>query len=132
MSEEGSSRRSQREDKEVGRRVRTHRRELGLSQTELAKKVGLSFQQVQKYESGASRIGLGRLHEIATALGVKPSFFLEGGAAQAAPVPDGHDAPLTAEARALLSAFSGIAQDDIRRQVIDLVTSIAVLSRAMP
>jgi transcriptional regulator with XRE-family HTH domain len=57
-------------DVEIGRRIRLRRRELGLSQTDLAEKLGLAFQQVQKYESGANRISVGRLPDIASALDV--------------------------------------------------------------
>ena len=58
-------------DKIVGQNVRAHRVTSGLSQSDLARKLGLSFQQVQKYESGANRIGSGRLWEIAQILGVE-------------------------------------------------------------
>jgi transcriptional regulator with XRE-family HTH domain len=65
-------------DVEVGRRIRMQRMNLGMSQTELAKAIGITFQQVQKYEKGANRVGAGRLSEIATALDMPvASFFLE-------------------------------------------------------
>lgn len=65
-------------DGEVGKRARSRRLELGLSQTELASQIGVTFQQVQKYEKGVNRIGAGRLQRIAGALQVPVSFFFGG------------------------------------------------------
>jgi len=64
-------------DREVGDRVRMRRKELGLSQGKLGEAVGVSFQQIQKYESGANRIGASRLKEISKVLMVPVSFFFE-------------------------------------------------------
>ena len=64
-------------DREVGERVRMRRKELGLSQGRLGDAVGVSFQQIQKYESGANRIGASRLKEISKVLMVPVSFFFE-------------------------------------------------------
>lgn len=64
-------------DAEVGRRVRSRRLECRLSQTELADKIGVTFQQVQKYEKGVNRIGSGRLQRIAEALEVPITFFFD-------------------------------------------------------
>lgn len=65
-------------DKHVGGRVRRRRRALGMSQTRLGDTLGISFQQVQKYENGANRISARRLDEIARVLGVSAPFFFEG------------------------------------------------------
>src|SRR2546427_5043860 len=65
-------------DVEVGQRIRIQRNALGLSQTELANALGVTFQQVQKYEKGVNRVGAGRLARIADTLGVPISFFFEG------------------------------------------------------
>jgi transcriptional regulator with XRE-family HTH domain len=65
-------------DAEVGRRVRAQRLARGLSQTELGTKIGVSFQQLQKYENGGNRIGAGRLERIAEALKVPVSFLSRG------------------------------------------------------
>jgi transcriptional regulator with XRE-family HTH domain len=62
----------------VGERIRTRRTELGLTQEELARQLSISYQQVQKYETGANRISAGRLYEIAQALATKISYFFEG------------------------------------------------------
>jgi len=69
------ARRADNRDAEVGRRVRSRRLECRLSQTELADRIGVTFQQVQKYEKGVNRIGAGRLQRIAEALEVPISFF---------------------------------------------------------
>ena len=80
-------------DKYVGSRVRMRRLMLGMSQGKLADAIGLTFQQVQKYEKGTNRIGASRLQQIANALQVPPTFFFEGSPGQArfdgkAPPPD--------------------------------------------
>lgn len=69
------ARRADARDGEVGRRVRSRRLEQKLSQTELADRIGVTFQQVQKYEKGVNRIGAGRLQRIAEALEVPVTFF---------------------------------------------------------
>ncbi len=80
------ARRADSRDAEVGRRVRSRRLECRLSQTELADRIGVTFQQVQKYEKGVNRIGAGRLQRISEALEVPISFFFgssaTGGAAR--------------------------------------------------
>ena len=73
-------------DKHVGSRVRMRRMMIGMSQEKLGEKLGITFQQIQKYEKGTNRVGASRLQQIATSLSVPPSFFFEG-----APVPDGAD-----------------------------------------
>jgi transcriptional regulator with XRE-family HTH domain len=78
------ARRADLRDAEVGRRVRSRRLECRLSQTELADRIGVTFQQVQKYEKGVNRIGAGRLQRISEALEVPISFFFGGGNGQAA------------------------------------------------
>ncbi len=72
------ARRADSRDAEVGRRVRSRRLECRLSQTELADRIGVTFQQVQKYEKGVNRIGAGRLQRISEALEVPISFFFGG------------------------------------------------------
>jgi len=73
------ARRADNRDAEVGRRVRSRRLECRLSQTELAERIGVTFQQVQKYEKGVNRIGAGRLQRISEALEVPISFFFGSG-----------------------------------------------------
>jgi transcriptional regulator with XRE-family HTH domain len=62
----------------VGSRIRMQRQRLGLSQTELGEAVGITFQQIQKYEKGANRVGSSRLQQIANFLQVSVNFFFEG------------------------------------------------------
>jgi transcriptional regulator with XRE-family HTH domain len=72
------ARRADGRDAEVGRRVRARRLECDISQTELAGRIGVTFQQVQKYEKGVNRIGAGRLQRISEALEVPITFFFGG------------------------------------------------------
>ncbi len=62
---------------EIGEKIRKIRKSCGLSQMELAERVGVSFQQIQKYEKGKDRISVDRLQQIAEALGVSPILFLQ-------------------------------------------------------
>src|SRR5919107_1734681 len=71
------SKRPSRLDQEVGARIRFQRLSVGMSQEKLADLLGITFQQIQKYEKGANRIGAGRLLEISRALGVPITFFYE-------------------------------------------------------
>ncbi len=71
------ARRADERDAEVGRRVRSRRLECRLSQTELAARIGVTFQQVQKYVRGVNRIGAGRLERVAEALKVPVTFFFD-------------------------------------------------------
>src|SRR2546421_12688140 len=74
-------------DIEVGRRIRLHRLARGLSQTELGRQIGVTFQQVQKYEKGVNRVGAGRLTQVARVLGVSVSAFFEAGRPGRGPAP---------------------------------------------
>jgi transcriptional regulator with XRE-family HTH domain len=64
-------------DRSVGMRVRERRCELGMTQQKLAEAVGVTFQQLQKYEGGKNRITAGRLYQLAVALGVEVGYFFE-------------------------------------------------------
>lgn len=65
-------------DRHVGERIRSRRAELGMTQHDLASLLGISYQQVQKYETGANRVSAGRLYEVARQLGSSVGFFFEG------------------------------------------------------
>ena len=65
-------------DVHVGKRIRHRRWTVGMTQQNLAERVGIKFQQIQKYETGANRVSASRLWDIADALGVEISFFFEG------------------------------------------------------
>lgn len=71
-------------DKRIGKRIRMRRRMMRVSQGMLGKAVGVTFQQIQKYENGTNRVGAGRLQQIADALGCEPAWFFEGAPGSAA------------------------------------------------
>ena len=121
-------------DKYVGARVRVRRLMLGMSQTKLAAGVGLTFQQVQKYEKGANRMGASRLQQIAHVLQVPVPFFFEG-APNLSSVPSGlvatpspnyvSDFLATPDGLALTKAFMRIDDAKLRRCIVRLVEQIA-------
>jgi transcriptional regulator with XRE-family HTH domain len=122
-------------DKHVGSRVRMRRMMLSMSQEKLGDALGLTFQQVQKYEKGTNRIGASRLQQISNILQVPVAFFFEG-APSLSPGPDGimKDAPspayvsdflATSEGLALTKAFTRIKEPKLRRRIVDLVEEIA-------
>ena len=112
-------------DIEVGQRVRTFRLHKGLSQEKLADQLGITFQQVQKYEKGTNRIGAGRLQRIANVLGIPVSDFFtshkQGGAAPA----ELFRLLDKAAALRLLRAYSRIRQPKVQQAIMRLVESIA-------
>lgn len=108
-------------DVHVGKRIRHRRWLLGMTQQQLAEQVGIKFQQIQKYETGANRVSASRLWDIADSLGVPVSFFFEGlvsAVPSIAVVPDepGRDAPAAAAPR---QNGSGDLMGD--REAMDLV-----------
>lgn len=117
-------------DKHVGARIRLRRNILGVSQDKLAEGLGITFQQVQKYEKGTNRVGASRLQRIAAVLDTPISFFFEEGPS---PVPrqDGWitDTPtelLTSkDCVALVRAFNAIEDKTIRRRVLSLVRALS-------
>jgi transcriptional regulator with XRE-family HTH domain len=122
-------------DKHVGARVRMRRMMLGMSQEKLGDALGLTFQQVQKYEKGANRIGASRLQQIAQILQVPVSFFFEGAPSALGHTPSGmSEAPspayvsdflATSDGLALTKAFMRIKNAKLRRRIVDLVEQIA-------
>jgi transcriptional regulator with XRE-family HTH domain len=123
------NRRSDHRDTEVGRRVRTQRLTKGMSQTELGNKIGVTFQQVQKYENGVNRIGAGRLSRIAEVLEVPVTYFFpDDSAAVSAPVPD-EDSPFallsTAGAIQLVRAYARIRDGRARHSLVEIAEHMA-------
>ena len=120
-------------DRHVGDRIRRRRRALGLSQHDLAGAVGLTFQQIQKYERGANRVSASKLYQIATTLKASTQYFFEGlsDPAQAGGVAEGdaaafvHDLPLAPEERELVSWFGLLDDRRIRKQILGLVRAVA-------
>ena len=112
-------------DRHVGARMRLRRMELGLTQSALAARFGITFQAVQKYEAGRVRISASRLYEVARALGTTPDFFFEG-------YGEGADAPaheMPAHARrdiaALLSGFAHIGDPQLQAALRRLIAALA-------
>ena len=123
-------------DIHVGSRVRLRRMMLGMSQEKLGESLGITFQQIQKYEKGTNRIGASRLQQISNILQVPVSFFFEG-----APHLPGHhhsggmgEAPspayvsdflATSDGLSLTKSFMRIKNGKLRRRIVDLVEQIA-------
>jgi len=121
-------------DKYVGSRVRMRRIMLGMSQEKLGEALGLTFQQVQKYEKGTNRVGASRIQQISEILQVPVSFLFEGGPsgtvntegfAEAASPAYVSDFLATAEGLALTRAFTRITDAKLRRSIVELVEQIA-------
>jgi transcriptional regulator with XRE-family HTH domain len=121
-------------DKHVGSRVRMRRMMLSMSQEKLGGALGLTFQQVQKYEKGTNRIGASRLQQISHILQVPVAFFFEGAptfnpqddAPGESPSPTYvSDFLATSDGLALTKAFMEIKQPKLRRRIVDLVEEIA-------
>jgi len=117
-------------DRRLGQRLRTRRLEIGMSQERLAEILGITFQQVQKYEKGINRIASSRLFDISAALDMSVARFFERiGAAKSKSATDGessiHDALATPEGMQLVSLFASIKSQKVRRRVVDLVRSLA-------
>jgi transcriptional regulator with XRE-family HTH domain len=119
-------------DKHVGARLRMRRLMLDITQEEIAAALGLTFQQVQKYEKGANRISASRLQHLCNILNVPVSFFFEG-APQANgtpdPVEDGEAAAMTdllatPDGIALVTAYTRVRDLKVRRAIIALVEQI--------
>ncbi len=122
-------------DKHVGSRVRMRRIMLGMSQEKLGEALGLTFQQVQKYEKGTNRVGASRIQQISEILQVPVSFLFEGGSAGASSKTEGmSEAPspayitdflATSEGLALIRAFTRISDAKLRRSIVNMVEQIA-------
>ena len=118
-------------DVHVGKRVRMRRMMLGRSQTQLGEALGVTFQQVQKYEKGTNRISASRLQQISEAFQVPVEFFFEGlpdgaGGPCAAPPPSYvSDFLATTDGLNLTKAFMRIPGAQLRRSIVNLVESIA-------
>jgi len=115
----------------VGSRIRMRRNILGMSQEKLGEHLGITFQQIQKYEKGTNRVGASRLQAIASILEVPPSFFFDG-------APGGQEGLMeesqstymvdflsSTEGIQLNRAFARIDDPKVRRKVIDLVRALA-------
>lgn len=120
-------------DKEIGSRVRMRRISIGMSQEKLGDMLGLTFQQVQKYEKGMNRISVGRLVDIAKILGVDIHFFFDGiksvkpepGFAEEETSPYISEVMSTPEGLQLIRTFTGIKSPKVRKSIVQLVAALA-------
>lgn len=121
-------------DLHVGSRVRMRRMMLAMSQEKLGDALGISFQQLQKYEKGTNRVSGSRLHHIAGILQVPIAFFFEGGPGQHAQPGGAREVPspayvsdflATSEGLALVKAFARLKVPKLRRCIVRLVEEIA-------
>lgn len=127
-------------DTYVGKRIRLRRNVLGMSQDSLAKRLGLTFQQIQKYEKGTNRVSAGRLYVLAHLLGVPVEYFFKGPdgedlrelidiselPATAAEAVSAADDPLSGrEAMTVLRSYCRIKDPRVRRRAADLILALA-------
>ncbi|MGE5515631.1 MAG: helix-turn-helix domain-containing protein [Bacteroidota bacterium] len=114
-------------DIHVGGRVRLRRTLMGLSQTELANALGLTFQQVQKYERGANRISASRLYKMAETLSVPVSFFFDGMANESSrqPLGDGQELISSRDVIELVRNYTAIEDVTVKRGYLELGKALA-------
>ena len=122
-------------DTHVGSRIRLRRNMLGMSQEKLGELLGITFQQIQKYEKGSNRVGASRLQAIASILNVPVSFFFEDAPGQATSQPGGfaEDSDTgyvvnflsSPEGLQLNRAFVKISDAKVRKQILALVKSLS-------
>ncbi len=122
-------------DMHVGSRIRLRRNMLGMSQEKLGENLGITFQQIQKYEKGTNRVGASRLQAIANIMGVPVAFFFDGlpgddgigrvGLAEDAAATSALEFCTSAEGLQLTRAFVRISDQRVRRRIIDLVKTLA-------
>ena len=121
-------------DVHVGRRIRLRRTLLGMSQEKLGTAVKLTFQQIQKYESGANRVGSSRLYEISQILDVPVAFFFEEMSPETAEVPPGlaeeqkemdYDPLAKRETLELVRAYYRIEDPRVRKRIFELTKAVA-------
>ena len=125
-------------DRYVGSRVRMRRMMLGMSQTELAQAVGVTFQQVQKYEKGTNRVSASRLQQMSHVMGVPIPFFFDGSLGRSTPSKATATASdpsyiseflATKDGLSLVKAFMRIKDRNIRLPIVRLVEQIAGLEK---
>jgi transcriptional regulator with XRE-family HTH domain len=122
-------------DIHVGQKMRARRMFLQMSQTEVADALGITFQQIQKYEKGTNRVGASRLQQVSDALGVAPYYFFEGAPSVGKKMPAPNEGELsehaivsflsTREGAALVRGFLAIKQRPIRRALLEFVSTFA-------
>lgn len=115
-------------DRHVGLRIRMRRKELGITQERLAESIGLTFQQVQKYERATNRVSASKLWEMARALQTSVGYFYDGLEESAESLSPGPSEVqlflLSSEGLELVQAFPRIPQARLRRKILDLVRAM--------
>jgi len=119
--------RANQNDVTIGQRIRVFRMQAKMSQTELADKLGVTFQQVQKYEKGTNRVGSGRLPQLAAALGVPITAFFEGMSEDKRARREDRMGEFMTNPRMfkLVEAFSAIEEPEVENAILRLVRAIA-------
>jgi transcriptional regulator with XRE-family HTH domain len=116
-------------DIKVGKHIRLRRQELSMSQTDLAKKLGLTFQQVQKYEKGTNRVSCSRLSEISEVLDAPITFFFSGAGKSMVSHAEHREPSDLTEGLRLIKAFGQIEKSK-RKKLLTLVESMVPIKRA--
>lgn len=114
----------------IGKRVKLRRSEMGMSQAKLGEELGLSFQQIQKYENGKNRVSASTLFQISKILGVNFSYFVEG-YGESLSLHEDEEVTYQVynkEASLLSGYFQKIHDPALRKQILDLVKKIASIS----
>ncbi len=114
-------------DIEVGRRIRLRRTEIGMSQTQLGDELGITFQQVQKYEKGVNRVGASRLVKISEVLQTSVQFLTNQSAKEDSSFSEMLVQPYAMD---LLKAYTSIKDKKVRASLLRLVDELAVQERA--
>mgnify|MGYP003385974302 FL=1 len=129
-------------DIHVGRRLRLKRTFLGLSQEAVGKQIGVTFQQIQKYERGINRMGASRLYDFSKALGVQISYFFEGfgdyvmedGTMMVAAEPNTaafeHENVNNRETLEVMRAYYRIKNPAVRKRIVELIKAMAAEDKA--
>lgn len=125
-------------DIHVGRRLRLKRTILGMSQESVGKQIGVTFQQIQKYERGINRMGASRLYDFAKALGVQVSYFFEGfgdyavdengaalGASESNPSGFEHEPVNNRETLEVMRAYYRIKNPAVRKRIVELIKAMS-------
>ncbi len=128
---------------DLGQKIRLRRKYVGLTQADLASEIGISFQQMQKYEKGINAISLARLQRISEVLKLPPNYFLDDdqsmigrskGAAEDSDAPLGPNLSAffeTGEGRRLVEAFTSITDIKLRTRILDFIVAVAADARGM-
>jgi len=119
-------------DVHVGQRLRQRRTFLGMTQEQLGNALGITFQQVQKYERGTNRVGASRLYDISRVLDVPPQYFFDempkdrdGGMSESGQSPYSGDGVMDREIMDLVRAFRQVSNPLVRQRVTELVRTIS-------